>query len=249
MGVRRRTTTRRYGQTYTARGRRAGAGGYSISRRPPLSRIQKGYYRGVGFYGVEKKFLDTDVQGSFLTGNGTIVPSLNIVPQGTNQSERIGRKIYIHNIRLRMTLTNTGTDFNNTDAIVRIILYIDHQANGAAATGDEILDNTIGPNLLDNFRNLAQQERFTVLWDKTWNLNSTSSNNAAAGGLISPTNRQLFTKFSHTFKSPIPIEYSGVNGSLVEQTSNNIGLLYITNGANTKYDVFGISRIRFMDNM
>lgn len=195
---------------------------------------QRGFVRTGGNYGrynpgggtgarfQELKFLDLTVDDAVIATGGTIASNtVNIIAQGTTQSERIGRKVIIKKIlwKLSLELPNSGSISAGTDT-VRIILYQDLQCNGAAAVVTDILQSAD----VHSFRALDNSHRFRILMDKTQAINASYG---AGNGTANDTGNVIrFWKF---YKAcAIPIEYSSTTGALTEIRSNNIGVLTIS---------------------
>lgn len=210
-----------------------------------------GHDRVGGFYGRysrgsegsgELKFFDTAVDLDPIPGNGTIVASsINLVPQGITESNRIGRKCAIRHISWKYQLQLLEIDALATPvsaASVRIIIYIDKQANGAAAAVTDIVE----ANSFQAHYNLANQSRFTFLMDKVHTLNYlTLASDTDA--VVSSAN----VKRDYTFvkRCNIPIEFDSTTGALTEIRSNNIGMMMLTStGTATLTSVF---RVRYSD--
>lgn len=219
---------RKRGISSTSGGRKKRIVSYKPSR---AMQVDPGVTRTSGYYGrfyparrgdAEKKFFDGSKGSTVIASTGTIMDdSLNEIAVGTGEQNRIGRKCVIKNIRIkgRVTLQNT-VNATDTDDRYRIIIYMDTQANGATAAVLDILETTS----INAFRNLAEQDRFVILYDKTRAIHS------MAGG--APTGTAAFGALSHNFKfnkkCNVPIEYSSTTGAITEIRSNNIGVLAIS---------------------
>jgi len=205
---------------------------------------KKGYQRTSGFYGryaptgTELKFLDTSWNDTTVAATGEVIlPSVNLIPQGVTESQRIGRKCIIRSISLRYVIQiKPTTNTNNTDDGVRLILFQDKQCNGTAATVTDLLKTA---DYL-SFNNLSNKERFKVLADKFVDVHST------AGGGSTATFGELGVTKSLYIKCYIPIEFSSTTGAITEIRSNNIGVLLISDSADTACE--GLVRVRFSDN-
>lgn len=200
-----------------------------------------GYTRFSGYYGRypptggENKFKDFDTNVSPVATTGDIVlNSICTVAQGTAESERIGRKIRLEKINWRYSvkLATTATIADTSD-IVRVMLYLDKQCNGAAATVANILEAT----QFDSFLNLENSGRFTILMDKFHTVNASAGIGTAVGEVI--VFRSKFCKANY------PIEYSSTTGAIAEIRSNNIGILAISKSGHCVLD--GKLRIRYSD--
>ncbi len=137
-------------------------GGYPKTRP---RRKQRGWFQGPRkprAYGggslslqQEKKFKDTVVADAVVSATGFISTSLNLVVQGVDEEERIGRKIIIRSISARFevflpSLSNIA-DLDGGD-VVRIMIFIDKQANGAMPSVTDILETghiTLSKHLYD----------------------------------------------------------------------------------------------------
>lgn len=198
------------------------------------------YMRTSGLYSPriqEMKWFD--VSGSTNMGaTGSIIESFNKVVQGTGESQRIGRKLNILSMYFKFQiLLPNSTDPTLSECNYRIVIYQDKQANGASATTTSLYTN---PSIVA-FRNLSENNRFNILYDKRGHLNST------AGSYNGTTNvfaaQSISTKFYK--KSSIPIEFNSTTGAMTEIRSNNIGIVCFSEAGlcNLSY----ISRIRYTD--
>lgn len=232
--------------------RRAGyrAVAYGGTKRRAYAR--PGFTRMSGYYGrygqprglaIEKKFFDITLTESSVASDGSnLTDSLIEIAQGTTEKTRIGRKCTITNIGFRYENIMKGHE-SQAAALpgesVRMIIFLDKQANGATAAVLDILETA---NWL-SFNNLANSNRFKTLLDRTIDLNPT---NLTSEGSNVVTQSAIHHNGSWYMKCSIPIEYSGTAGAITEIKSNNIGFLIIASGAgNTS---FGAKfRFRFTD--
>ncbi len=226
---------------------------FPFRRRQSRGRFA-GYYRKAGYYpganrGPELKFFDILVSDAVIAAGGTIQTPTNPagafasivgIPSGTGESERIGRKCQVRSInwRYRLSLSETiaGTPPEET---VRVILYLDKQTNGAAASVTDILEL----NDYQSFNNLSNKSRFRVLMDRTHNLNST-----AGGPVTASTGDWAGQRLNFSFfkKCSIPLEFSSTTGNLTEMRSNNLNVLLLSDtGGLTTFT--SRMRMRFSD--
>ncbi len=235
-----------YKPTLMRRGymRRRGKRRYSGVRKALTRR--RGYYRNpyASSLTQELKFFDSVIDDASVASTGTVVSSLNLVAQGITEKERIGRKIIVRSIACRFTVNLPGAATLSAitasgQEIVRIILYIDSQCNGANAAVLDLLETAD----YTSYRNLANKDRFTVLMDRSITLKHLTvvSNQTAATISIDDVIVPV-----HYYKGglAIPIEFDSTAGAITEVKSYNIGLLYISKNA------FGViedthMRIRF----
>lgn len=183
----------------------------------------------------ELKFLDTAV--SFTADNTYEVPAtgqLCLIPQGTTESTRIGRKVVVKSIQARLRCTNT--DATAPLSMVTVWLVQDTQCNGAAATFSDVF-TTGDPQGL---RKLVNVERFRIL--KRWDVKL----QAQAG--VSGAYEADIAFFDCFIKCNIPLEFNGATGAITEIKSNNIFLLAGSLITDDIAAVGGNIRIKYTDN-
>jgi len=197
-------------------------------------RTSSAYRRGAGT--GETKYFDT---GNTDTGDATAgnINLLCTVPQDATETGRVGRKINVKtiNIRAYFTLDSQGTN-PPTGAIVRWMIVLDKQTNGATFAMSDLLSQVV-PN---GFRNLDNVDRFVVLKDKSITLNCMTMNGTTSSA-INYSRQVRFTK-----KCNIPIEYSGTTGVIGQVRSNNIYFVYIS--SDIASNAIWKGRIRYTDN-
>ena len=177
-----------------------------------------------------------------MAGAGTVVDSVNKIPQGTTESTRIGRKCTINKISWNAEITLPEKLASATPGIpdvLRVILFVDKQANGQTASTSDIL---VG-NKQNSFRNLANSNRFWMLHDKDYVINYGSGAPDGAGNYT----QSRVVRFVNINKNvEIPIEFSDVTGAMSEIRSNNIGVLLISTNGQCGFE--SKMRLRFKDN-
>ncbi len=210
---------------------------------------QRGYLRRGGYYGRyanggEMKFLDTQVD-SAMAVTGTIVDTFVTIAQGVLENQRVGRACTIKGInwRWRVRLPNTTTVGNTSDT-VRMIMYLDKQTNGAAATAIQILEANAGAIGFQSYNNLENKGRFRILYDKTVDLVAQSGSGTGAAGVQFGEDNVAGSYYK---KCNIKIEYdnSASTGVLTTMRSNNLGFLFLSSdGVGT---IISKVRLRFSD--
>lgn len=188
--------------------------------------------------GGEMKFLDTTQAYTSMTTAGSFAGrSLNLIPDGTTDSERVGRKCTVKSV------TVNGAYVMQTTATLavgvnrgRFIIYQDKQANGGDITATTDILQTAS---VDAHRNLSNMGRFRILADKKVSLNATVALAAGTFEVIRP--------FSYTVRTNIPLEFGGTTGAITELRSNNIGILLIMEAAAPAIDVTYVARVKYTD--
>ncbi len=196
-------------------------------------------YRGRRASPEELKFHDVDVDDAVISAAGEVFNSVNLIAQGVTESQRIGRKCTVRSIgwRFRIDLPASEAATNTIDNI-RVIMFLDKQANGATASVTDILEVAN----YQSFNNLANKGRFRTLMDRNYDLVA-----QAAGG-DGTTEDYGEDVISDTFfkKCNIPIEFNSTAGVIAEIRSNNIGILLISSKGLAGFD--SKVRLRFADN-
>ncbi len=189
-----------------------------------------GVDRTGGFYGrysgrdSELKFHDVDLDDAVVAAGGAITETINIIGQGVTESTRVGRKCTIKSVNWKFRVSLPEVDAQGTPTsgdTIRVILYIDKQANGAAAAITDVLESADW----QSFRNLSNSGRFNVLMDKTYDVNYLTLASDGAG-VVSSANVNREKSFYK--KCNIPIEFNSTTGAMGEIRSNNLGVLLIS---------------------
>ncbi len=235
----------------TTRSRSGGKFTRARSQRFRVTARRKGYGRTSGYYGrygqgpnAELKFHDLDVDDASIAAGATITEdSCNVIAQGTTESTRLGRKITVKSINWRFSMILAAAP-NRADPVdgetIRVILYLDKQANGATAVTTEILESAD----YQSFNNLANKSRFRTLMDRTYEIHHDL---AQTDGTNTGSYPEKQVNDSFFKKCNIPIEYdnTATDGSIATIRSNNIGVLLLAKNGTTSFD--SKMRLRFSD--
>ncbi len=189
---------------------------------------------------VELKFHDVDLDDALIATGGTITPSINLIPQGVTEIQRLGRKCTLKSINWRYNLELTDKDAGSVVSVsdtVRLIVYLDKQTNGLTATVTDILESAD----YQSFNNLVNRGRFLVLMDRVEDVNVLAMASDGTGLMSNSANRISRTFFK---KCDIPLEFSAATGALTEIRSNNIGVLAISTAGTISLD--SKFRLRFI---
>lgn len=179
-----------------------------------------------------------NVNGTSLTAPPAMV-LLNPCAQGSDFNQRIGRRISIRSWYIRGYITNGTTPVSQP---VRLMIVLDKQPNGAAATSQDVLRSaatvvadTDTPNNLDN------RERFRVLMDKVTTIQTNGGTTSGSA------DRYYFKKYK---KCNIQVTYNDPNSGIGSINTNAIWIvalgLFATGSANAPTYTFA-SRLRFTD--
>lgn len=206
----------------------------TLKRRPNYTRVRVGNLRREIAklkvnHNVEYKTIDALSHTTQEPYTGApVITCLNQVARGDDYNERVGRSIKNVSVQLDFDAYHNTTD-TATFTVVRWILLIDKEANGAVPVTTDLLtaENTTA------FRNLTNRRRFIILKD---------------GRLHLDNNRESRTVKYFKHISLKTIFNSGDNGTVADIDSGSLILILISNAASDKKPLLQItSRVRFID--
>ncbi len=187
----------------------------------------------------ELKFFDTSINDAVISGTMTI-NNLTIVPEGTGESERIGRKFHIHRISILYGLQlPAATDASKTTDTVRCMLVQDRQTNGAQFVATDLIDSDV----LNSFNNLANKNRFKVLYKQEYTLKAGGAAPSGASFIFSED--RAYLRFTLNVSIQIEYDNSLTTGVIATVKSNNI--YWVTQSNTGICEGIGLARIRFTD--
>ena len=181
--------------------------------------------------------------------------------QGPGPSQRIGRKVCLKSILMRIKLqeVHNAPPDTPTSGGVRMILFIDTQANGALPKQEDLFSPTLigvatqsgvnagGVGNEQNCSNLENSQRFRILMDKTIQINSATINVSDIDTNWIGFHRQQKVKlWSKYMKLPnIEIEMAGAESNYVNCKSNALHWCVKPFGA--PIFISGRFRVRYTD--
>ncbi len=225
--------------------KRKSVGGKTGRSRSTKKRARYNPYEGGR--GVEMKFHDLDIDDALVAQGGTIAQvSCLTIAQGTGESERLGRKCLVKKIGWRFTLSMPSqTATGNTSDEVRVILYLDKQANGASATVSAAVDGNgiLATSDFQSFNNLANKGRFLTLMDRTYNLYCPSG--GGDGTTVDFGEQSIADTFYKNCSIPVEYDSSLTTGVIATMRTNNIGVLLLSKSGFVNFA--SKMRVRFMD--
>ncbi len=192
------------------------------------------------------KYLDTGISADIpaTTTGAVVIPSLNIVPTGTDAKTRTGKRIRIFKIDYRVQLTR-GTENNNTVTACSssLCLVKDNATKGSTPTFDTVFE----ASAINAFINGTNSTRFKILkrWDTTintivyWNSN-TNQANCMAKTVVS----------QGTLSCNVPVLYTatGTTGAVAQTIENCLLVTFIGDNTSTTLVMAGTAfRIYYMD--
>ncbi len=145
------------------------------------------------------------------------------IAEGTDDDQRVGRRIVVTQLHWRYTIRLQQTlDGNKASDIVRVMVLQDKQCNGAVP-GIGGAQGILTADTFDSFAQLANKGRFTILMDKYHRVFSP----AAVGDGTTNEYGQSASFFQWHKNVKIPIEYDTTvtTGAVASIRSNNIVVL------------------------
>jgi len=195
-----------------------------------------GRYNRPGAQPSELKFFDTTLGFLFdATGEVPATGQLCLIPQGTTDATRIGRKAVIKSIQIKGQVTMTPNAAATASTTIFLYVVLDRQCNGAAASATDIWTSN-APSTA--FLNLDNSERFKIL--KKWVIDMTPQ-----AGATTVLNTQQFS-IEWYKKLNIPITWDSTAGAITEIRSNNIFLYAGTYNQDDMVSMNGGCRLRFV---
>jgi len=194
------------------------------------------YNRPVGL-GPELKTIDVTTTSISPVAVAGATVLLNGVAQGSDYTNRIGRKTVMKSILFRANIYPVGGTQSPLGATIRIMLVYDKQTNGALAAVTDILNAAtyLQPTNLNN------RDRFKILMDKfvTTNANTTTAGpvQSIAGGGTRLVKKYI--RFEHD------VIFGGTGATVGDIQSGSLFMLTISSSATYALD-YNV-RTRFID--
>lgn len=190
--------------------------------------------------GPERKRSDTSFQSIATRAPGNVYP-LNIIAQGSDNIQRIGRQILLKSYQYKFLWTCTGSNLATTAAYpngsntLRIAIVYDKQTNQAPPAIDDIWQ--LGTSATQNpflLRNLDNYDRFTVLSDDLHNISTAGPNGVT------------FEKYGAI---SLPTRYDGTGGANTDITTGGLYLITIdiNNTISNQSVINGMARVSYTD--
>lgn len=192
------------------------------------------------------KYLDTGLGGDVpsTTSGALTLPSLNIIPTGTNANTRVGKKVRIFRVDFRIQLSR-GYEANTTVSACtsRVCLILDNATRGISPAFTDIFETAN----INSFVNATNSSRFSIL--KEWN---TTINTLI---IYNPGTSQFNTMaktvvVTGSFKTNIPLLFSstGTTGVVAQTVTNCLLLTFIGDNTSTSMVQAGTAfRVYFVD--
>lgn len=177
-----------------------------------------------------------DVSFSGDVNSTPVVTLLNGIAQGTDENERIARKIFMRGVWVKMHVTNENAVADRLSRM-RVLVVKDRQSNGSTLTTTDVLTAAT----LIAFPLYDREERFDVLVDEVVPLNT-------FGGSATGTDA-----YHWYWEKYVPlmceVHYSGTGSAASDIVKGGLWLIYFGPDAAsaTDFDQSGASRLLYWD--
>lgn len=155
--------------------------------------------------------------------------------RGTDPDQRVGRKIAVKSIQVRVTCT-PGYTAALIASDVRVIIFYDKQSNGA----DPVATDVLVADGINSMRNLSNENRFVILHDQIHRFENHDGTHVSNDMIV------IYRKFT----KPLIVEYKSNLGDIRDVATGNINIMAYADcdtSATVNTHLVGYSRIRYTD--
>lgn len=167
----------------------------------------------------------------------TIGLPLPALAQGTSSTTRVGSHI-------DLTLIDACCILNLNTAqagdVVRCVLVVDHQPNGAAPAVADIMEDGVANSLYNRDKVGFRGARFTILHDRMVNLSAPSAVVAAGTG-------EVWAHMRYRRRVKIPVQYQSNAGTVSDIIKNNIFWMFAALNSSTSSSVSCRTQLCYTD--
>ena len=202
---------------------------------------------GSGLGLTERKVIDINTTSYAIESTGTQLQLLNGCVPGSQNYNRIGRKIFMRSLQIRGDVSLTDTTAGK-GVVCRMVIVYDKQSNGSAPTWANIMtsQNIAGTTASDCFAmvNLDNRDRFVIIRDQLYipgEIDATAGQSYAIGPGVIILNEYIPLKLETLYNG-------GSAGTIGDITSGSLYAFWIANAANASGVTAHVAfRIRFED--
>lgn len=206
------------------------------------------------------KFIDFQIANQAISAIWTganLDPALpigcfSVAVQGVGGQERMGRNMKIKEISINGLLSSVAKkgfpEASARQVQVRLILFVDHNTNGAQPLAANIMETaTLPADILAHY-NLEGVGRYTILEDKTYTLIQTVESEGAPNAFATSSSNKTF-HMGFTFGPYMKVRYQIGNpaAAISAVIDNSIHLIGVNNSPSFEVDLTYNARLRFVD--
>lgn len=149
--------------------------------------------------------------------------------QGTAVNNRLGRKVYVHRIRIKGILYQPGlalgagqTPGASPQQTVRLVFFLDKQTNAQQVAPISVMTTMAATSaaMICSFQNRDQVGRFQVFKDKTFQMPEPFVVYDNAGAAFQQGVTKTF-KMNYYFKEPLCVNFNGISGGTIGDIVDN----------------------------
>lgn len=181
--------------------------------------------------------------------NPTGLNTLFLPRLGTDIDKRIGRRVAVHSMIIRGSVTFTAsssTTSYGSRCQVRIVFLINRHTDNAVLDGNDVLSSSNSINGINFFQNLGSIGKYLILDDIMLD-----DGNLSVGILSTDTAVQasdiLRFQFVHTFETPLLVHFSADNGNVTDILDNSFHLLVGRNSNSISPTIIYDARFCYID--
>lgn len=189
----------------------------------------------------ELKYIDT-LHNTSIPTSGTL-QLLNGVALGDDNNEREGKEISLTSIQFRAQFYSVTGQL--TTSVIRMLIFYDMQANGAAPTAATLLDNTVITSLWLAPYNREYQKRYKILYDKIIQLTPQVVLNTTAGDTTTVLAVEKYVR--KKIRLGRTVKYIGDTAAITSIATNSLYLLLISDASSNTPTTLGGYRVYFKD--
>jgi len=184
----------------------------------------------------------TLAQGTYGFDSSGTITTLNLVAQGLDVVNRLGRAVTLRSLELFGNVVPQGSTV--APSACRLILLYDKYPTGSLLTYADIFTAATGASTyVNDFILFGNLPRFKILLDETYAMAGHDSTGPSGGD---PSIRHLHRTFQ--FKKGLPMTYRTTGASISDVLLGTLYMITIGGGtASTSYNFNGQTRVRFTD--
>lgn len=210
---------------------------------------------------LEVKYLDTAILGATILAStdctaGEMNPAtgctgcISAPAQGDGSQNRDGRKILIKSCQIQGSINYVKQDMQTTaDTIpsVYVAMVLDTQTNVTPSNSEDVFSNLCASALCNSqpLRNMSYEDRFKILDDITFQLNTPGMANDSATTFVQTG---FNVPFKLEWKGNIPVNFkvASTSANVTSVSDNNIFIVAYTTSTDLSPLMYANTRIRFV---
>jgi len=213
-----------------------------VSKRRKLRKLGKRRRVKPWVLTPELKYHDTGF-GTGVTlpvGSAASLTSLNKIAQGDSQNQRVGMRINVTSVQVKLRFQLQQSTSTGNSSQVRIIIAVDKQCNGANPVELNLLSTT---DDISSLRKPETAKKYRILLDKTYFLNA----QGLAWNGVGESGSQVTEGCMFFKRLQLPIYYSAAAAAVTSVTQNNLFYMIYTNVTSPVTTLYGNIRLRYTD--